>query len=322
MKIEIVIMLILSVVFIPTVQADTPVEIGFECPHIVYVGDEFEVKVWLDPHGQNVDAWVLGEIRYNLLSATDVSIVTPWRKSYSSPGEIQNSAVYDFQGRVIDTQAFVLEEVNDKTEIASITCIARATGRCNLKLKSVEVAFRGELYDDILVNDIIDIKPQSSDNGNYNETDNFPPIAKIREMNTSYCDCEPIDFQSTSYDMDGFIDEYHWDFGDGLTSVLRSPSHSFIPGDYTVTLTVTDDSGASDSTSININIYDTTSNVNDTTNNNDQNDTGDQGDNDTNGNTTDGNQTREEFDYTYVIIVSAVLVGVVIFYYIGKRYWW
>ncbi len=34
------------------------------------------------------------------------------------------------------------------------------------------------------------------------------------------------------------IDSYYWDFGDGTTSTYRNPKHSFLPGVYTVSLTV------------------------------------------------------------------------------------
>jgi PKD repeat protein len=60
-----------------------------------------------------------------------------------------------------------------------------------------------------------------------------------------------VDFDgSGSSDPDGTIDSYDWDFGDGNTSVGVSPSHTYdLPGDYTVTLTVTDNDGAKDTDS-------------------------------------------------------------------------
>lgn len=45
-----------------------------------------------------------------------------------------------------------------------------------------------------------------------------------------------------SADPDGNILKYEWDFGDGGTATTRAPVHAWhVPGDYTVSLTVTDD---------------------------------------------------------------------------------
>jgi PKD repeat protein len=50
-----------------------------------------------------------------------------------------------------------------------------------------------------------------------------------------------------SYDIDGTIDSYLWDFGDTATGTGVSPSHTYAAaGEYTVTLTVTDNEGATD----------------------------------------------------------------------------
>ena len=62
---------------------------------------------------------------------------------------------------------------------------------------------------------------------------------------------EKITFNaSSSYDPDGKIVKYEWDFGDGSKAEGKVTTHSYNrPGDYTVTLTVTDDGGAENSTS-------------------------------------------------------------------------
>ncbi|HYI80726.1 MAG TPA: PKD domain-containing protein [Thermoleophilaceae bacterium] len=52
-----------------------------------------------------------------------------------------------------------------------------------------------------------------------------------------------------SHDSDGTISSYAWDFGDGYAETTSGPSasHTYAqPGNYTVTLTVTDDEGCSD----------------------------------------------------------------------------
>ncbi|MCG7845058.1 MAG: PKD domain-containing protein [Methanomassiliicoccales archaeon] len=52
-------------------------------------------------------------------------------------------------------------------------------------------------------------------------------------------------FKDRSFDPDGTIRSWSWDFGDGSTSTTTSPSHAFRgPGVYSITLTVKDDLGS------------------------------------------------------------------------------
>jgi PKD repeat protein len=71
-----------------------------------------------------------------------------------------------------------------------------------------------------------------------------PPIPYVRE---------PVFFDaSASYDPNGFIFSYAWDFGDGNATVISTAEivHVYmIPGEYNVTLLVMDNLGATDSTS-------------------------------------------------------------------------
>ena len=52
-------------------------------------------------------------------------------------------------------------------------------------------------------------------------------------------------FTDTSFDSDGSIASWSWSFGDGTSSTIKNPSHTYSAGgSYTVTLTVTDNRGA------------------------------------------------------------------------------
>ncbi|MCW3985053.1 MAG: PKD domain-containing protein, partial [Candidatus Bathyarchaeota archaeon] len=80
---------------------------------------------------------------------------------------------------------------------------------------------------------------------------NSPPVASFTESAETVYTNDAIAFNaSESYDSDGNIVSYFWDFGDGTNTTGAIVEHSYVDdGNYTVTLTVTDDDGATDSTS-------------------------------------------------------------------------
>jgi beta-glucanase (GH16 family)/PKD repeat protein len=90
-----------------------------------------------------------------------------------------------------------------------------------------------------------DIPGEEDDGGNGGGGENTPPSATFSFEPGSPLVDESITFTDNSTD-DGMIASREWDFGDGTTASGAEVSHAYSEaGDYTVSLTVTDDEGAS-----------------------------------------------------------------------------
>jgi len=62
-------------------------------------------------------------------------------------------------------------------------------------------------------------------------------------------------FHDTSSDSDGSVTAWSWSFGDGASSTSQNPSHTYASaGSYTVSLTVTDNGGATDGYSASVSV--------------------------------------------------------------------
>ena len=79
-----------------------------------------------------------------------------------------------------------------------------------------------------------------------------PPVA---DFSWEFLTETVVQFHDESYDPDGQIVAWRWDFGDGYTSTQQNPSHAYEQeGVYTITLTVTDNDGLSSTASKRIGI--------------------------------------------------------------------
>ncbi len=84
---------------------------------------------------------------------------------------------------------------------------------------------------------------------------NINPVAAFTVSTTLLM----ADFTDGSSDADGSIVSWAWDFGDGNSSTAQNPSNTYAAsGTYTVMLTVTDDMGATGSTSQSVTVNDGT----------------------------------------------------------------
>lgn len=74
--------------------------------------------------------------------------------------------------------------------------------------------------------------------------DNALPTASIRATPTSGAAPLVVIFQAIAQDIDGQVQEYSWDFGDGTTGTGPLVEHIYlVPGTYGVSLAVTDNAG-------------------------------------------------------------------------------
>lgn len=87
--------------------------------------------------------------------------------------------------------------------------------------------------------------------------DQYPPIAEANGPYEAFIN-ENISFNATdSYDPDGAIVLYYWDFGDHNISSSKNPIHSYAePGEYIAILTVTDNDNLTNSAVVSVHIKD------------------------------------------------------------------
>jgi PKD repeat protein len=84
---------------------------------------------------------------------------------------------------------------------------------------------------------------------------NQPPQASFTYSPSNPSIADEIHFTDGSQDLDGQLTACLWNFGDGHTSTLTNPTHKYETADIcTIELTVTDDKGATDTTSQTITI--------------------------------------------------------------------
>jgi PKD repeat protein len=122
----------------------------------------------------------------------------------------------------------------------------------------VGLLFAGSSSDTIAnpIGDVLDYFGVSIDNSSGGGTTNTPPIASFTANPTSGNAPLTVSFDASgSYDQDGNIKSYAWNFGDGNTGSGVTINHTYTAaGTYTVKLTVTDNGGANGTNSQSITV--------------------------------------------------------------------
>jgi len=89
--------------------------------------------------------------------------------------------------------------------------------------------------------------------GCFSQPQNRPPVAVFDPIPDQGYAPLPVSFDASgSYDPDGDLLSYEWDFGDGGTSSEPSLVHTYAEGIYTASLRVTDPAGLSDTATVSI----------------------------------------------------------------------
>jgi PKD repeat protein len=136
----------------------------------------------------------------------------------------------------------------DNKDIGTVTQAA-AIGDGSTGPTKYNLSWDSRYYADatLVANGSHTLKAIARDDQNQETTSTGVPVTVSNPVASFTFSCTQLacSFTSTSTDPNGTIASYAWTFGDGGTSTVQNPSHSYTAsGTYTVTLTVTGNGGA------------------------------------------------------------------------------
>lgn len=216
-----------------------PIDINdFDLAHLCSPG---ELRVY-DSQGRVtglVNGEVKEEIPYSEYSDSTIIILLP---SDSYKYEVAGTDEGTFGLIVISVEN---EEVNDFT-LTDVPTSASTVHQYTIDWDALSQGEKG-----------VTMQVDADGDGTFEQTTIIqPPIASFTYLPEDPLVSEEITFDaSESYDVDGGIVSYEWNFGDGNTSSGRVVAHTYsTPGDYAVSLTTVDDDGVLSTYSMSIQI--------------------------------------------------------------------
>lgn len=184
------------------------------------------------------------------VDGVEKTITLSSRSKENSQGSVNHNpkAAFTFSGELVAGREIVFDGSGSKPVYGEITGYHWSFGDG----KTGEGVQVSHFYDEpgehvvrLEVTNSVGLKDSKSMNINILEKPNVPPVAKPG-ANRKCLTIQELDFDSDSYDPDGAIVSYLWDFDDGSIGTGRNVVHSYMePGTYYVNHTVVDDSGAS-----------------------------------------------------------------------------
>jgi len=171
----------------------------------------------------------------------DIDVTVRNNGSYSETFDV----IVKYDTTVIDTHSMSLSSRSTITESFSWDTTGVADGTYTISAEVPAVTGETDTDDNVFIDGTVKVTLPEE-----------PPVASFTPSPSSPVVGETVTFNaSASYDPDGTIDSYEWDFGDETDGTDKTTTHIYTDnGTYTVTLKVTDNDGLSDTTSKDITV--------------------------------------------------------------------